>query len=67
MGVVEARQNQLPAGINNARPGPGQRANLGGRADGRDAVPQNRHGAGGGPGFIHRVDGGVEDDEVGSE
>ena len=34
---------------------------------GGDAVAGNRHAAGGGPGLVHGVDGGVDDDEVGDE
>ena len=67
MGVVEAREDQLPACINNTRPGAGQRPHIGRRTDRRDPFAEDRQSVRRGVRLVHGVDGGIEDDEIGSE
>lgn len=67
MRVIEPRKYVLPARIDDPRSWPGEGFDIGGGTYDHDAVSQHRHGLGQRPRFIHGVDGGVKNDQVGRE
>ena len=63
--VVEAGEHEVLAGVDHARVGAAPLVNVGGGADGDDAVADHRQGFGARARFVHGVELAVGDDEVG--